>query len=221
MNYDINIFSKALNETQLMILGDSQCEQLFHALTNLRISGLQLNYTRLFKVTEAELLNMTEVHFMYKGLLSVTSESFHLFNFGATHHVAYNPDYLSFVSNITRSLAKSFALKNSYIMELNHVGAMKRYGITPTRLEKMNQQLKSFAGISGMNFLRSLTEARWEASRDGLHYHGYCRNTTVNECGGVVKAKAFILLNSILLKVLSKKGIDVQEYYSSYLPTVG
>jgi hypothetical protein len=133
MNYDIIIFSKALNETQLMILGDSQCEQLFHALTNLRISGLQLNYTRLFKVTEAELLNMTEVHFMFKGLLSVTSESFHLFNFGATHHLAYNPDNLSFISNITRSLAKSFALKNSYIMELNHVGAMKRYGITPTR----------------------------------------------------------------------------------------
>lgn len=126
------------------------------------------------------------------------------------HQACYRPEYLRFLDNMIKFMNVK-SLSNSYFMQLNMVASMKRIGLTPQRVSNVNSKITALQ----MKILNSLTAGRWDASRDGLHFHGYCKNTTLNACGGVVKAKALILLNSIVIDVLKRKDIDIQAFFSS------
>jgi hypothetical protein len=80
----------------------------------------------------------------------------------------------------------------AYLLEINDVAGLREYGITPTRVRAMNDAMKKAAPTMNFKFLNSNTEGRWEASRDGLHFHGTCPSGK-EDCGGVYKYFIFDL----------------------------
>lgn len=129
------------------------------------------------------------------------------------HQVAFRDDYLDTIDGLARFFTSYGDKKNedTYFVDINSVGGLREYGITPTRVKKMSERIKIAAELMDMKFIKSLTDSRWEASRDGLHWFGNCKTGGGNACGGVVKAKGIVLLHSIFINQLNKSGKDLQK----------
>lgn len=89
-----------------------------------------------------------------------------------THQVAFRDDYIENINGIARFFSnyKDRKYADAYMIEINDVAGFREYGLTPTRVRIMNERMKVAAILMDMKLIKALTDSRWEASRDGLHF---------------------------------------------------
>ena len=221
VNYNVRELNQCLRNKheRILLMGDSQMlntRTVLHYLLRHEVSPIPVVFEPVYLTSGPEFQMLWDKTVQTRSFTAIFA------NMGFTHEVYHQRDFSATIQDILTVATRTPADMLTYFMPLYAYAGYREHTITPSRLLRANALSKHLLNSTNWQWVDTIsaTDARWEASRDGLHFWGYCQNTmdplhsaaitrrgthmiphvvngadNRNECGGVQKALGIMILN--------------------------